>query len=429
MNHTMNLRTATLSDCQLLADSYFKVRNKTTEICAPLKTEDYVVQPIGDVSPPKWHLGHTTWFFETFVLQPYLEHYKVFHKDFGFVFNSYYEAAGKRVVRTNRGNLTRPTVEEVLQYRKYVDKAMDEMLGKIDALPEKVREIMTIGLHHEQQHQELLIYDIKYILGNNPLLPAYENNGRQERKNESLSTNYLQVPEGLYEIGHSGEGFSFDNELGKHKVYLNSFQVMDRLITNKEYQDFIKDGGYSQFKYWLSEGWEWVKANDIKAPLYWHQIDGVWYNYTLSGMQHVDPTAPVTHISFFEADAFANWAEQRLPTEFEWETACKLHSPDVPEHANFQDSGLYAPTSKTGGNPQFYGDVWEWTSSAYRPYPYFKTAEGALGEYNGKFMINQMVLRGGSCATPRNHIRATYRNFFHPHLRWHFTGIRLARDI
>lgn len=416
----------------LLASQYLAVRSKTVKICKPLKAEDYVVQPIEDVSPPKWHLGHTTWFFENFILQVYKEGYEAFHKSYGFIFNSYYETAGERLIRTDRGNLTRPTTDEVMAYRDYVDLEMEALLNAPGHLPEKAVEIIVLGLHHEQQHQELLIYDIKYILGNNPLFPPYKElvttNGKISLP-VSASEKYLAVKEGVYPIGHDNESFCFDNELGKHSVLLHDFEILDRLITNEEYLEFINDGAYADFRYWLSEGWEWVKKNKVKAPLYWHMIDGEWHSYSLSGLKKISPLAPVTHISFFEADAFANWKGKRLPTEFEWETACRLFSPEIPQGANFQEQGIYEPVPREENNNQFYGDVWEWTSSAYRPYPNFKTEEGAIGEYNGKWMINQMVLRGGSCATPGNHIRATYRNFFHPHMRWHFSGIRLAQNI
>lgn len=427
----MNTSQEVIFELETLKSQYDQVRNQTLHICEPLKTEDYVVQPIGDVSPPKWHLGHTTWFFESFILEPFKKDYKLFHADFSFVFNSYYESFGSRVIRTNRGNLTRPSVEEILEYRKYVDAAMGEFLeGEI---PEKAVEILTLGLQHEQQHQELLIYDIKYILGNNPLFPSYHQHSPPSKNGmigkEIGREEYVTIEEGIYEIGQGGKEFCFDNEMGKHKVFLHAFQVQNRLVTNGEYMEFIKQGGYADFRYWLSDGWEWVKSNQVQAPLYWHLIDEKWQNYTLKGLRKVDPLAPVTHISFYEADAFANWKGKRLLTEFEWEIACKKLSPDVPKEANFMESDGFEPAPRHSDNMQFYGDAWEWTSSAYRPYPFFKTAEGALGEYNGKFMINQMVLRGGSSATPRNHIRPTYRNFFQPHLRWQITGLRLAQDI
>lgn len=420
----------TLDKKDTLIQHFFDVRKLTMQLCAPLKTEDYVVQPIDFVSPPKWHLGHTTWFFETFLLEPYQKDYQVFNKDYSYVFNSYYESVGKRVIRTNRGNLTRPTVEEILAYRAYVDKAMEKWLVEVGNIPEKARKILTLGLHHEQQHQELLVYDIKYILGTNPLFPPYKPMpGYPTSISPTAEPHYLTIEEGLYDVGHKGEGFCFDNELGRHKVFIPGFQVMDRLITNREYLAFIQDGGYDHFQYWLSDGWQWVQTEHVNAPLYWHYIAEKWFNYTLEGLKPIDMDAPVTHISFYEADAFAQWKGKRLLTEFEWEIACERLSPTIPVNANFMEQDILAPVKQEKGNLQFYGDAWEWTSSAYRPYPYFKAEEGALGEYNGKFMINQMVLRGGSCATPKTHIRASYRNFYQPYHRWHFTGIRLAQNL
>jgi len=409
---------------------FSQVRSQTLNICKPLKIEDYVVQPTDEVSPPKWHLGHTTWFFETFVLVPFLKGYKLFDDSYGYVFNSYYESVGSRVIRTNRGNLTRPSVDDVLQYRAYVDDAMNMLFE--EGLSGKGSEIVMLGLQHEQQHQELLIYDIKYILGNNPLFPPYHkkrsiSSGTSEPVRPG-SDDFIRIDEGIYEVGFKGEGFSFDNELGRHKVFLHEFQVQNRLISNGEYLEFIKAGGYSKFQFWLSDGWEWVKSNSIKAPLYWYLIDNEWCTYTLNGLNKIDMNAPVAHVSFYEADAFANWKGKRLLTEFEWEVACKTLVPSIPREANFMETGNFETAGRQSNNYQFYGDVWEWTSSAYRPYPFFKAAEGALGEYNGKFMINQMVLRGGSAATPANHIRPTYRNFYHPHLRWQYAGIRLAQD-
>lgn len=423
----------TVIENNTLVQQFFDARAQTMQLCAPLKPEDFAAQPIDYVSPPKWHLGHTTWFFETFLLIPYKKDYKMFDSAYGFIFNSYYESAGKRVLKANRGNFTRPTIEDVLAYRTYVDNAMGEFLTTSEQLAQKVKEILTIGLHHEQQHQELLVYDIKYILGTNPLFPAYLSEQKNQQNTIDTvfldSTRYIMIEEGLYEIGHKGEGFCFDNELGRHKVFLQGFQVQDRLIINGEYLAFMEAGGYKQFQYWLSEGWQWVQENDIQSPLYWHFREGTWYHYTLYGLKGINLDDPVTHISFYEAEAFAQWKGQRLLTEFEWEVACNTLSEQIPPEANMLEKNLLSPAKKSWGNFQFFGDCWEWTSSAYRPYPYFKAAEGALGEYNGKFMINQMVLRGGSCATPRNHIRPSYRNFFHPHMRWLFTGIRLAKSL
>lgn len=377
-------------------DQYKTIRARSEEICAPLKTEDYVVQPVVDVSPPKWHLGHTTWFWETFVLTPHLKGYKLFNKDYNYVFNSYYETIGARVIRTDRGNLSRPSVEDVYNYRKHVDEGMEKFLSH-DVKDDLVG-LIQIGLNHEQQHQELLYTDIKYILGHNPLFPAYSNNEKENIVQDSPAK-FIEMSEGVYEIGHSGEGFCFDNELNRHKVYLSPYKICSNLVTNGEYMEFIKEGGYENFRYWHAEGLDWVKNHNAKAPLYWHRINGAWYNYTMNGLQPVSEKEILTHINFYEASAYASWKGKRLPTEPEWEAAA----------------------------PKFdWGKRWEWTDSAYLPYPGFSKAEGALGEYNGKFMINQMVLRGASVATPENHSRISYRNFFNPGLQWQFTGIRLA---
>ncbi|MEM6264541.1 MAG: ergothioneine biosynthesis protein EgtB [Bacteroidota bacterium] len=413
-----------------LLDKYQEVRAQTLNICSPLSPEDTVVQPITDVSPPKWHMAHTTWFFEQFVLGEFLPDYTVFHSQFAYLFNSYYEHAGERMLRANRGNITRPTVEEVKGFRAYVDEHMAKLIQREDLMTDEAHRIIELGLQHEQQHQELLIYDIKYILGHNPMFPAYHEVPVGNHEKPVAPANFLPIEEGVYQIGYDGEEFHFDNEVGIHRVFLESFAIMDRLVTNGEYLEFVKAGGYRQFQYWLSEAWEWVKREDVKAPLYWHQDkDGTWFQYSLTGLNPLKLREPVTHISFYEAEAFARWKGLRLPTEFEWEVACKLHQERPHEQANFMDSAKYHPQPIVAGNPQFWGDVWEWTQSAYLPYPGYTTEEGALGEYNGKWMVNQKVLRGGSCASPANHVRATYRNFFHPHLRWMFSGIRLAKHL
>ncbi|RZK63988.1 MAG: ergothioneine biosynthesis protein EgtB [Pedobacter sp.] len=380
-----------------LSEEYLLIRKHSEEICEPLQTEDYVVQPIVDVSPPKWHLGHTTWFFETFILKPFSPEYQEFNPDYNYVFNSYYETVGTRVIRTDRGNLSRPSVNEVYQYRAYVDEAMAKLLSC--PVDEKLTELLHLGFNHEQQHQELLLTDIKYILGNNPLFPVYDINWK-DKSLPSSEPQMIAVPEGVYEVGYSGNGFCFDNELSRHKVYLQNFAISTALVTNGEYLDFIEAGGYKNFSLWHAEGWDWVNNNQIVAPMYWSKIDDAWFNYTLNGLQSIDLKAPVTHVSYYEAYAFASWKGLRLPTEFEWEIAAQQLN---------------------------WGARWEWTESAYLPYPGFSKAPGALGEYNGKFMVNQKVLRGASVATPQGHERSTYRNFFHPHLRWQFTGIRLAK--
>ncbi|XLS29919.1 ergothioneine biosynthesis protein EgtB [Flavobacteriaceae bacterium M23B6Z8] len=376
---------------------FTETRKATEQICKPLETEDYVVQPVVDVSPPKWHLGHTTWFFEEFVLKKFDKSYKEYDADFAFVFNSYYETMGKRVVRANRGNLSRPSVSKIYDYRSYVDDAMIALLSK--DFPDALTGVLEIGIHHEKQHQELLLTDIKYILGNNPLLPVYDQKFI-EHKEQSDQREWIFVPEGIYEIGHIGSDFCYDNELGVHKVFLQDFEISSRLVTNGEYLEFIQDKGYQSFQFWHAEGWDWVNTHQVQSPLYWHLIDGEFHHYSFKGLQKIDLNTPVTHISYYEAFAFAQWKGLRLPTEFEWEIAQKSFK---------------------------WGERWEWTESAYLPYPNYKKAEGALGEYNGKFMVNQKVLRGGSVATSKNHTRHTYRNFFHPYLQWQFTGIRLAK--
>ncbi|WP_338868161.1 ergothioneine biosynthesis protein EgtB [Spirosoma sp. SC4-14] len=384
---------------QTLTEQYLRVRTHSEAICRGLETEDYVVQPIVDSSPPKWHLGHTTWFWETFILVPNLPGYRIFHDDFSFVFNSYYESVGKRVLRTDRGNLSRPTVAAIYAYRAYVDEQMGRFLDTSDISSELLA-LIQLGLNHEQQHQELLITDIKYILGHNPLFPAIE---IPLHVHEHIAgRENIRINEGVYPIGYAGTGFCFDNELNPHNVYLNDTLLAGNLVTNGDYMAFIDAGGYRQFRHWLSDGWAWVKANQIQAPLYWHQIDGQWWHYTFDGLQPVAADEPVCHISHYEADAYARWRGQRLPTEFEWEAAASQCN---------------------------WGQRWEWTNSAYLPYPGFITAEGAVGEYNGKFMSGQMVLRGASVATPDGHSRLTYRNFFQPDKRWQFTGIRLAMSV
>lgn len=424
----------TTQDAESLLNRYLQVRNQTEKLCETLSDEDFVVQPVVDVSPPKWHLAHTTWFFETFVLKQFFENYQVFDDQYNFLFNSYYESVGQRTIRAERGFMTRPTVKEIFKYRAFVDAKINELLENIEFVSGELDELLVLGLQHEQQHQELMLYDIKRIFGGNPIFPVYRaaNDNEQDNNTEPIQTEWLAVDEGTYSIGRGADepGFSFDNEHGQHKVYLQACEVQSRLVTNGEYLRFIEDGGYQQFKYWLMEGWEWLKKEEFKNPAYWFHLDGTWVWFDLKGGLHpIDMDAPVTHVSFYEADAYARWRGLRLPTEFEWEIAAKKYSPKVPSIANFVEKEHYHPVKAAKGNYQFFGDVWEWTNSSYLPYPYFETKEGAVGEYNGKFMINQMVLRGGSCATPANHIRHTYRNFFHPQLKWFFNGIRPARFI
>lgn len=380
--------------------TFFKeTRAHSEELCSPLEVEDYVVQPVVDVSPPKWHLGHTTWFFEEFMLTKFDPNYQRFDSEYAFVFNSYYESLGARLVRKHRGNLSRPTVQKVYEYRRYVTNAMVVLLG--EKMNSELIDLVIIGIHHEKQHQELLLSDIKYILGNNPLFPIYDAGFSAKETLEAYAPRkYEKIASGLYSIGHTGADFCYDNELGTHQVYLEPFEVATTLVLNSEYLDFILDGGYTNAMLWHAEGWDWVQKNKIAAPLYWYQIDSQWHQYTLRGLLPLEHQAPVAHISYYEAFAYAQWCGQRLPTEFEWEVA----------------------------QSQFpWGARWEWTESAYVPYPGYVKAPGALGEYNGKFMVNQKVLRGGSIVTASRHTRPTYRNFFHPQLRWQFTGIRLVK--
>ena len=380
-----------------LSSRFKSTRSYTEELCAPLRTEDYVPQADFFTSPTKWHLAHTTWFFEEMVLKHHLADYRIFHRDFSFLFNSYYNTIGERTLRKERGLITRPSVEEVYAYRKHVDHFMRVLLES--NLSTQVKEIIVLGLNHEQQHQELLLTDLKYTLFLNPTFPVYKE-GFNLTNTESKDTGFLKMDEGIYEIGYQGEDFCFDNELGRHKVFLHKFEISKKLITKGEYLEFVNSGGYRDFKYWLDEGWAWVNENKKQAPLYWKYIDGQWFEYTLSGLKPLEMEAELCNVSYYEAAAFATWKEMRLPTEFEWEAASS--------HLNW-------------------GSRWEWTGSAYLAYPNFKIAVGAVGEYNGKFMINQMVLRGASLATSPGHSRPSYRNFFHPQFEWQFTGIRLVK--
>ena len=380
-----------------LQEKFNSVRAASEDLCKRLITEDYSIQPSVFASPPKWHLAHATWFWEQFVLTDYLPDYTVFNEDFSFLFNSYYNNIGKRVLRPVRGLMTRPSVDEVYHYRAYVNDSMNRLFDL--ELSAELQEIMAIGLNHEQQHQELLVYDIKYILGNQPTFPAYAKDVFRFEKITSENT-FHKIEAGIYEIGHEGNGFAFDNEFGRHKTYIQNFEIADRLVTNAEYLEFMNAGCYSDFNFWHDEGWQWVTSNQINAPLYWHEIEGTWHYYDLGGLQELAPDEPVKHISFYEAFAFAQWKGMRLPTEQEWEVASSKFN---------------------------WGQLWEWTNSAYLAYHGYVKQPGAIGEYNGKFMINQMVLRGASVATPKGHSRNTYRNFFHPDMRWQYNGIRLVK--
>lgn len=385
-----------------LLEYYNHVRSATEKLCEPLEIEDYIPQPIVDVSPPKWNIAHTTWFFEEMILKKFVPDHRVFDPNFGFLFNSYYNSIGDRSRRDHRGDLSRPTVAQVFAYRKYVDAAMTELLSEPSAVAggSDLSELVVLGLNHEQQHQELFLTDLKYTFSVNPLFPVYRENYFPETEGDAGESRFVELEAGVYEIGFDGEDFCFDNELTRHKVWIDDFQISDRLVTNADFVEFIEAGGYGDHRLWHADGWDWVNQNKVNSPLYWRFRDGEWLQFTLGGSRPVAMDAPVCHISFYEAAAFAEFKGMRLPTEFEWEAA----------------------NAKFG-----WGKRWEWTNSAYLPYPGFSKAAGAVGEYNGKFMINQMVLRGASIATAEGHSRPTYRNFFQPHLRWQFTGIRLAK--
>jgi len=379
-----------------LLDKYREVRGHTETLCAPLTIEDYTPQSAVFASPPKWHLAHVTWFIEEMILKQEVENYEVFDEQFSFLFNSYYNSLGQRIARDQRGLITRPSVERVYAYRAHVDGQMAQLLAR--DYTARVEELTILAINHEQQHQELLITDLKYTFSHNPIHPIYKKEVIVSDHN--VEPGWHSVEAGLYEIGHQGEGFHFDNELGRHRVYLEDFEISKSLVTNGEFLAFIKDGGYKKAGLWLDEGWAWVNEGKKEQPLYWHQKDGQWYYYTLAGLKEVDMDAILCHVSFYEAAAFAMYSGMRLPTEFEWETA--------------------ADNLK-------WGKRWEWTYSAYLPYPRFSIKPGAVGEYNGKFMVNQMVLRGSSVATAPGHSRKTYRNFFHPQYQWQYTGIRLVK--
>lgn len=405
-----------------LATRFAQVRSLSLALAAPLSDADATVQSMPDASPTKWHLAHTTWFFETFVLRDHVPAYALHDERWPFLFNSYYEAEGRRHARDRRGMVTRPTLDEVRDYRAHVDAAL---LAALPTLPSAAVELVALGCHHEEQHQELLVTDLKHLLAQNPLEPALYDPAPKVPVAMPGEPGWLPHAGGQVEIGSAGDGFAFDCEGPRHTALLTPHALADRTVTNGEWQAFIADGGYADPRWWLSDGWAWVKAEAINAPLYWEQQRGTWTRFGLDGRRSLDPAAPVTHVSFFEADAYASWAGARLPTEQEWEAHAASFDPAA---GNFLDAaGPVEP--RPGAAPAFFGDVWQWTGSAYRPYPGFKPAAGAVGEYNGKFMSGQFVLRGGSCATPRGHARACYRNFFYPHQRWQFTGVRLAKDL
>ncbi|WP_083224898.1 ergothioneine biosynthesis protein EgtB [Sphingomonas panacis] len=408
---------------EALSARFDAVRGLSVALVAPLSDADATVQSMEDASPAKWHLAHTTWFFETFVLRDFVAGYHRFDERFPFLFNSYYEAEGKRHSRARRGMVTRPTLDEVLAYRAHVDAGI---VAALPRLPHEARELVRLGCHHEEQHQELLLTDILHLMSENPLEPAVWPGARKVPVEMPGPVGWIEHGGGVVEIGHDDPHFAFDSEGPRHKSLLTPHAIADRTVTNGEWAAFIADGGYAEPRHWLSDGWAWVKAEGITAPLYWEQHDGVWTRFGLDGRRAIDPAAPVTHVSLYEADAYATWAGARLPTEFEWEAAAASHDADGGNQLD--TAGPVEPRPSLGG-PAFFGDVWEWTGSAFRPYPGFRAIEGAVGEYNGKFMSGQFVLRGGSCATPRGHARASYRNFFYPHQRWQFTGVRLAKDL
>ena len=408
---------------EVLAARYSRIRRVSLEICEPLQTEDFVVQSMPDASPTKWHLAHTSWFFEQFLLKPLLAGYRAFHPDFEYLFNSYYQSVGRMHARPQRGVLTRPTVDEVLRYREHVDEHMQKLLR---ARPddEKLLAVGTLGVNHEQQHQELMLTDIKHLFSLNPLLPAYRP-GADEPNDAAAPMHFIPFDGGIREIGASGKHFCFDNELPRHRTLVEPYALADRLVTSGEYLEFIRDGGYRRPEFWLSDGWSTVVREGWTRPIYWSEsLDS---EFTMHGLQPLRIAAPVCHVSFYEVDAFARWAGARLPSEAEWELAAE----SLPVIGNLLNSGALHPIAAgvQAGMKQMFGDVWEWTASPYSAYPGYQPPPGALGEYNGKFMCNQLVLRGGSCATPADHVRASYRNFFYADARWQFMGVRLARNL
>jgi ergothioneine biosynthesis protein EgtB len=417
-----------------LIERYRRVRDFTARLCRNLQPEDYVVQSMPDVSPTKWHLAHTSWFFETFVLKVWMPRYRSEVPQYAYLFNSYYNAAGDMHRRDLRGLISRPTVAETYRFRDSIDQCVKTLLEEVDETQlAEIEPILILGLNHEQQHQELLITDIKHVFAQNPLYPVFRGSVPETEIGAVPPQRFIEFAEAIVAIGHDGAGFSYDNEGPSHRALVPAFSLSNRLITNGEYLAFMEAGGYTRPEFWLSLGWTTVNdpaAAGWRAPLYWIEHDGAWWNFTLSGFRPVNESEPVTHLSYFEADAYANWAGARLPTEFEWEHAAS----DLPIAGNFVDDERFHPIGAPDAPDsnrlfQMFGDAWEWTRSAYLPYPGYRAGPGALGEYNGKFMCNQMVLRGGSCATSRDHIRATYRNFFQPEKRWQFTGLRLARDL
>ena len=408
------------ADSAALIDFYTRVRDFSLELCETLGPEDMTVQSMPDVSPTKWHLAHVTWFFEHFILGDRADGYQPIDDQYHYLFNSYYYTAGDMYQRPRRGLISRPTVDEIVTYRRHVDA---HMLRLIEGADRELAFLVTLGLNHEQQHQELMLTDIKHVLAQNPMSPVFRETAAEAFEQCCGSLAWHAFPGGIKEVGHDGDGFCYDNETPRHRVWLEDFEIASRPVTNGEYLEFIRDGGYRTPDHWLSDGWATVQSEGWTAPLYWMDQE---HCFTLGGLKPIDMDAPVTHISFYEADAYARWAHARLPTEAEWETAAD----GLPIAGNFVETGALHPQgADDDGIHQMYGDVWEWTASPYAPYPGFRPLAGSLGEYNGKFMCSQMVLRGGSCATSGDHVRATYRNFFYPQQRWQFTGLRLARDV
>ena len=415
-----------MTDRAALIERFQQVRDSSESLCAPLVAEDYVIQSMPDCSPTKWHLAHVSWFFETFLLKPNVHDYTSPNPAYAYLFNSYYNAVGDKYPRPRRGMISRPTVAEAYAYRAHVDEQVQDLLECAE--PDdftRLEPIVTLGLHHEQQHQELIVTDLKHMLSHNPLHPVYVD-APVDGAASVAPLRWVDFAEGVNWIGHAGDDFAFDNEEPRHREFIHPFRLAVRPVTNAEYLEFMRDGGYARPEFWLSMGWATVQQEGWNAPLYWEDHDGQWCQFTLSGLRPVSPAETLTHISYFEADAYARWAGARLPTEAEWEVAAT----DVTVDGNFVESGRFHPAASpaSSGLSGMFGDVWEWTQSSYSPYPGYRTAPGALGEYNGKFMCNQYVLRGGSCATPRSHIRPTYRNFFPPDARWQFSGVRLASD-
>lgn len=412
---------------EVLAERYASVRRLSEALCQPLAPDDYGLQAIADVSPAKWHLAHTSWFFETFLLKPFLTGYRPYHRQFEHLFNSYYEQVGAPYPRPQRGLLSRPTTEEIYRYRAQVDEALHTLLSSIEEPHwSEVAARVELGCQHEQQHQELLLTDIKYNFSVNPLKPAYRSDLPETGTGTTTALAWIEQPGGVKEIGHDGNGFCFDNETPRHRLLLATYALCSRLVTNGEYLEFIESGGYQRPEYWLADGWRVAREKSWQAPLYWEKDSARWQVFTLAGMRELKENEPVCHVSFYEADAYARWTGKRLPSEGEWEVIANRESVS----GNFREGGYLHPAPVTGKDKpaQLYGDAWEWTRSPYAPYPGYRPAAGALGEYNGKFMVNQLVLRGGSCITPADHVRASYRNFFYPADRWQFSGIRLADD-